>query len=105
MEKLSDTDTAPGEWGLRVAGSGVTVMERGASITTLGEVLTWWRSRPVQFRVLNSDSREPRAETWKRSGILSSELSSLLKTSGELREASWDALTTSSKALWETSAG
>ena len=102
MEKLSDTDTEPeiGERELCVAGSGVMVLERGDSITTLGEVLTWWRSRPVLFRALNSDRREPIAEARKRSGILSSEHSSLLKTSGELREtSSRETLTMSSKAL------
>lgn len=104
MEKLSETDTEPGEWVLCVTGSGVMVLECGESITTLGEVLTWGRSRPVLFRALISESLEPRTEAWNRSGILSSEHSSLLKTSGELREASSrEMLTASSKALWEIS--
>lgn len=104
VDKWSHTDTEPGEWVLCVAGSGVMVLECGGSITTPGEVLTWWRSRPVMFRPLNSDSRESRAEAWNSSGILCAEHSSLLKTSGELREASSrDSLTTSSKALWEIS--
>lgn len=104
MEKLSDADTEPGEWVLCVAGSGVMVLECGGSITTLGEVLAWGRSRPVLFRALNSDRREPRTEAWNRSGSLSSEHSSLLKTSGELREASSrETLTTPSKALQDMS--
>ena len=104
MEKLSETDTEPGECVLCVAGSGVMVLEWGGSITIFGEVLTWGRSRPEVFRALISDRREPRTEAWNRSGILSSEHSSLLKTSGELREASSrDKLRTSSKALKEIS--
>lgn len=104
IEKLSDTETEPGELVLRGAGSGVMVLECGGSITTLGEVLTWGRSRHVLFRELISDRREPRTEAWNRSGSLFSEYSSLLKTSGELRDASSrETLTTSSKALWGVS--
>lgn len=100
MEKLSDIDTDPGEWVLCVAGSGVMVLECEGSITTLGEALTWGRSRPVLFRALSSDRREARTEAWNRSGSLSSEHSSLLKTSGELREvSSREALTLSTNAL------
>lgn len=99
-EKFSEMDTEPREWVLCVAGSGVMVLEWGGSITTLGDVLTWSRSRPVLFRALSSDRREPRKEAWNRSAIPSSEHSSLLKTSGELREASFrETPTMSSKAL------
>lgn len=89
-----------------MVGSGVMVLERGGSITTLGEVLACGRSRPVQFSPLSSDRRESRTEAWNRSLSRSSEHSSLLRTSGELREASSrETVRTPSKALGETSEG
>lgn len=103
-EKLSDIDKEPGEWVLCVDWSGVMVLDCRGSITTLGEILTLGGSRPLLFRPLSPDRWQSRTEVWNRSGILSSEHSSLRKTSGELKNASFrDAAKVSLKAAWEIS--
>ena len=50
MEKLAEAETEPGEWVLRVFGSGVIVLDREGSGLPLAEALLGWGSSPVQFR-------------------------------------------------------
>ena len=104
---MSEAETEPGERVLWVTDSGVMVLECGRSIVlALGEALPWGRASPaVLLRALSSDRREPwRTDAWNGSRLRSSEHSSLLSTSGELREASSrDTHKWSSKPLCERS--